>query len=111
MLRACMIDFKGNLDDHLPLIEFAYNNFYHSSIGMAPFEDLYGRRSRSPPGWFEVGEAALIGHEFVPGAMEKVWLIRERLKMAQSPEKSYEGVRRRQLEFDVGYWVLEKGEA
>ena len=44
MLRACVIDFRGNWDDHLPLIEFSYNNSYHSSIGMAPFEALYDRR-------------------------------------------------------------------
>ena len=53
---ACVIDFKGNLDDHLPLIEFSYNNSYHSSISMIPFEELYGRRCRSPVGWFEVGD-------------------------------------------------------
>ena len=47
MLRLCAIDFKGIWDDHLPLIEFAYNNSYHSSIQMAPFEALYGRRYRS----------------------------------------------------------------
>jgi len=44
MLRACVVNFKGSWDDHLPLIEFAYNNSYHSSIAMAPFEALYGRR-------------------------------------------------------------------
>ncbi|WMV50252.1 hypothetical protein MTR67_043637 [Solanum verrucosum] len=61
MLRACVIDFKGNWDDYLPLIEFSYNNSYLSSINMAPFEALYGRRCRSPIGWFEVGEVTLIG--------------------------------------------------
>ncbi|XP_070015847.1 uncharacterized protein [Nicotiana sylvestris] len=45
MMRACVIDFGGNLDDHLPLIEFSYNNSYQASIGMAPYEALYGRRS------------------------------------------------------------------
>ncbi len=84
MLRACVIDFKGSWDDHLPLIEFAYNNSYHSSIQMAPYEALYGRRCRSPVGWFEVGEAALIGPDSVLDAMEKVQLIRDRLKTAQS---------------------------
>ncbi|WMV54817.1 hypothetical protein MTR67_048202 [Solanum verrucosum] len=54
MLRACVIDFKGDWDDHLPLIEFSYNNNYHSSIGMAPFEALYGRRCRSPVGWMRL---------------------------------------------------------
>ena len=47
MLRACTIDFKGNWDKHLPLVEFAYNNSFHSSISMAPYEALYGRRCRS----------------------------------------------------------------
>ena len=50
MLRACVIDFKGSWDDHLPLIEFAYNNSYHSSIQMTRYEALYGCRCRSPVG-------------------------------------------------------------
>ena len=56
MLRACVIDFKGHWVDHLPLIEFAYNNSYHARIKMALFEASYGRRCRSPIGWYEVGE-------------------------------------------------------
>ncbi|WMV42311.1 hypothetical protein MTR67_035696 [Solanum verrucosum] len=44
ILRACMLDFKGNWDNHLPLIEFAYNNNNHSSIQLAPYKALYGRR-------------------------------------------------------------------
>ena len=39
MLRACIVDFKGNWDKHLPLVEFSYNNSYHSTISMAPYED------------------------------------------------------------------------
>ena len=61
MLRACALDFKGSWDNYLPLIEFAYNNSFHSSIGMVPFEALYGRKCRSPIGWFEVGEAPVSG--------------------------------------------------
>jgi len=75
-----VIDFKGNWDDHLPLTEFAYNNSYHASIGMTPFDALYRRTRRSPIGWFEMGEIILIGPELVHEAMEKVRLIRERLK-------------------------------
>ncbi|KAH0709023.1 hypothetical protein KY284_010450 [Solanum tuberosum] len=101
MLRVCVIDFKGNWDNHLPLIEFAYNNSYHSSIQMAPYEALYGRRCRSPIGWVEVGEAGLIGPDLVHQAMEKVKVIQERLKMAQSRQKSYTDVRRRPLEFEI----------
>ena len=84
MLRACALGFKGSWDDHLPLIEFAYNNNFHSSIGMTLFEALYGRKYRSPIGWFEVGEAAVSGPDLVFKVMEKVKLIRERLKTAQS---------------------------
>ena len=57
MLRACVIDYKGSWDDHFPLIKFAYNNSFHASIQMASYEALYGRRCRSPIGWYEVGES------------------------------------------------------
>ena len=67
-----MIDFKGSWDDHLPMIEFAYNNSYHSSIQMTPFEALYGLRCRSLGDWFGVGEAALIGPDSILYDMEKV---------------------------------------
>ena len=64
MLRACIIDFKGNWDKHLHLVEFAYNNNFHSSISMAPYEALYNWRCRSHIGWFEVGELSLLGPDF-----------------------------------------------
>ena len=96
-----MIDFKGSWGDHLSLIEFSYNNSYHSSIQMVPYEALYGCRCRFPIGWFEVGETTLIGPDLVLYAMEKVQLIRDRLKTSQSRQKSYADVRRRELEFQV----------
>ena len=108
MLRPCVIDFKGSWDDHLHLIEFAYNNSYHSIIQMAPYETLYGHRCRSSVGWFGVGETTLIGPDSVLYAMEKVQLIRDRLKTAQSRQKSYAYVRRRELEFQVDDWVFLK---
>ena len=108
MLRACVIDFKGSWDEHLPLIEFAYNNSYHASIQMAPFEALYGRKCRSSIGWFEVGEIALIGPDLVFDATEKVRLIRERLKSAQSRQKSYSDNRRKDIEFEDNDWVYLK---
>ena len=91
-----MIDFKGSWDHQLPLIEFPYNNSYYSSIQMAPYEALYGRRCRSLVGWFEVGEATLIGPDSVLYATEKVQLIRDRLKTAQSHQKSYADAREAQ---------------
>ena len=77
-----MIDFKGSRDDHLPLIEFSYNNSYYSSIQISPYESLYGCRCIFPVCWFEVGEIAMIGPKLVYSAMEKVQLIRDRLKTA-----------------------------
>ncbi|WMV41663.1 hypothetical protein MTR67_035048 [Solanum verrucosum] len=84
------------------------NNSYHSNIQMAPYKALYGKRSRSLIGWFEVGEAGLIGPDLVHQAMMKVKVIQERLKMAQSRQKSYTDVRRRELEFEVDDWVYLK---
>ena len=48
MLWGCVLDFTGNWDKYITLMEFAYNNSYQSSIGMAPYEALYGRRCRTP---------------------------------------------------------------
>ncbi|XP_070002081.1 uncharacterized protein [Nicotiana sylvestris] len=108
MLRACVLDLKGSWDDHLPLIEFSYNNSLHASIQMASFEALYGRRCRSPIGWLEVGEAELIGPYHVHQAMKKVKIIKELLKTAQSRQKSYSDIHRRDLEFKEDDWVFLK---
>ncbi|XP_075079905.1 uncharacterized protein LOC107779264 [Nicotiana tabacum] len=86
--------------------EFAYNNSYQASIGMTPYEALYRRRCRSPVGWFEAIEVPLIGPEFVCEALEKVQLIRERLRAAQNRQKSYSDKRHRELEFIVGDKIL-----
>ena len=75
MLQACVIDYGGNWDEHLPLVEFAYNNNYYSSIGMTPFEKLYGRRYRSPIGWFELRKADMFGPNLVYQDIEKVKVI------------------------------------
>ncbi|GJR65557.1 putative reverse transcriptase domain-containing protein [Tanacetum coccineum] len=88
MLRACVMDFGGSWDTHLPLIEFSYNNSYHTSIKCAPFEALYGRKCRSPVIWTKVGESQLIGPEIVQETTEKIVQIRERLKTARSRQKS-----------------------
>ena len=48
LLRDCVLELKGNWDDHFPIVEFGYNNSFQASIGMAHFEGLYGRRCRSP---------------------------------------------------------------
>lgn len=73
--------------DQLPLIEFFYNNSYHASVGMPPYEPLYGRTCKSPVHWNEVGEPKILGVELVQQTKEKVELIRKRLIGAQDRHK------------------------
>ncbi|GJV42598.1 putative reverse transcriptase domain-containing protein [Tanacetum coccineum] len=108
MLRACVIDFGGSWDVHLPLAEFSYNNSYHSSIRCAPFEALYGRKCRSLVLWAEIRESSLIGPELVQETTDKVVLIKEKLKAARDHQKSYADNRRKPLEFKVGDRVMLK---
>nr|GEW31559.1 putative reverse transcriptase domain-containing protein [Tanacetum cinerariifolium] len=72
MLRAYVIDFGGNWDVHLPLVELSYHNSYHLSIRCAPFEALYGRKCRSPVMWAEIEERSLIGPELIQETTDKV---------------------------------------
>ncbi|GJS85577.1 putative reverse transcriptase domain-containing protein [Tanacetum coccineum] len=86
MLRACVMDFGKGWDRHTPLVEFSYNNSYHTSIKAKPFEALYGRKCRSPICWAEVVDAQLTGPEI----------------------KSYADRRRKPLEFKVRDKVMLK---
>jgi len=108
MLRACAIDFGGSWEDHLPLVEFSYNNSYHAAIQMAPFRALYGKVCRSPLAWAEIGESQLIGPEIVVETTKVISQIKEKLQLARERQKKYADVRRRPLEFEVGDFVLLK---
>ncbi|GJQ97133.1 putative reverse transcriptase domain-containing protein [Tanacetum coccineum] len=79
MLRACVLDFGGSWDVHLPLVEISYNNSYHASVRCAPFEALY-----------------------VQETTENILQIKDRLKTARDRQKSYVGKRTKPLEFSVG---------
>ena len=80
LLRACALDLKGNWDDYLPIVEFAYNNSFQARIGMTPFEVLYGRRCSSPVCWDDVGEKKLLGPELVQLTIENVSLIKGKIE-------------------------------
>ncbi|XP_006598523.1 uncharacterized protein [Glycine max] len=75
LLRVCVLEQKGSWESFLPLIEFTYNNSFHSTIGMAPYEALYGRRCRTPLCWLELREDLTLGPEVVQQTTEKVKLI------------------------------------
>lgn len=108
MLHMCVLDFQGNLETHLPLVEFAYNDSYHSSLGIAPCEALYGRKCQSPICWAEDGDILLLGPELVQETTKKVKLIQQRLKTTQSRQKSYADVRRREGKYKGGNHVFIK---
>ncbi|GJZ34963.1 putative reverse transcriptase domain-containing protein [Tanacetum coccineum] len=82
MLRACVIDFGKGWVNHLPLVEFSYNNSYHASIKPTPFEALYGRKCHS--------------------------LIKQRIQAARDQQKSYADLKRKPMEFQVGDRVMLK---
>jgi len=84
MLRLCILDFKESWICHLPLVEFAYNNSFQATIGMAPYEALYGRKCRSPLYWDDVGERQLLRLELVQVMKAKISLIRKRMLTVQS---------------------------
>nr|GFA75033.1 putative reverse transcriptase domain-containing protein [Tanacetum cinerariifolium] len=81
MLRACAIDFGKGWVNHLPLVDFSYNNNYHASIKAAPFEALYGRKFQ----------------------------IKQRMQAARDRQKSYADLKRKPMEFQVGDKVMLKG--
>ena len=108
MLRACSLSWKDQWDRHLALVEFAYNNSYHSSINMAPFEALYGRPCKSPLSWLEVGENRLIGSALAQDCSEKIKLVRQRMLVAQQRQKQYVDKRRKDLVFQEGDHVFLK---
>ncbi|KAL0546232.1 hypothetical protein IC582_016138 [Cucumis melo] len=89
-------------------MEFAYKNSYQATIGMAPFESLYGRCCRSPVCWGEIGERRLLGPELVQTTNAAIQKIRARMLTEQSRQKSYTDVRCKDLEFDVGDMVFLK---
>ena len=84
MLRACALDFLGSWDSHLPLVEFAYNNSYQSSIDMALSEPLYGRKCRSPIHWHEAGKSKYLGPKLVEQANEVIEKIQHHMKTSQN---------------------------
>ena len=108
LLRSCMLEFGGNWEDLLPLVEFTYNNSHQATIGMASYKALYGRKCRTLIYWEEVGERKLLEPEMVQLTTDKVRVISKRMKEAQDRQKSCANNRRRPLEFQVGDKVFLK---
>lgn len=108
MLQSCVIDFQGSWEDFLPLAKFTYNNSFQSSIQMASYEALYGRKCRTPLCQTELGERQVLGPKLVFESEDKVKLIRDRLKATSDRQKSYTNLKRRDIEYSVGDYVFLK---
>ncbi|GKE05810.1 putative reverse transcriptase domain-containing protein [Tanacetum coccineum] len=108
MLHACVIDFGKGWDIHLPLVEFLYNNSYHTSIKAAPFESMYGRKCRSLVYWAEVEDAQLTGPEIVHETTKEIIQIKKCIQAARDRQKSYADRRHKPLEFQVEDKVMLK---
>jgi transposase InsO family protein len=108
MLRACALQDQLGWDKRLPYAEFSYNNSYQASLKMSLFEALYGRNCRTPLHWDQPGERQVFGPDILLEAEENIKMVRENLKAAQSRQRSYADIRRRELSFEVGYYVYLK---
>ena len=80
LFRTYVLDHLGAWDKVLPLINFTYNNSFHASIGMAPYETLYGRKCRTPLCWYQDGEVVLVGPELLAQNTKKVRIVRDRIQ-------------------------------
>ncbi|WVZ80963.1 hypothetical protein U9M48_028396 [Paspalum notatum var. saurae] len=108
MLRACAIQYGTSWDKSLPYAEFSYNNTYQASLKKSPFEALYGRRCRTPLFWNQTGEKQVFGPDLIRNAEQQIRMVCVNLRVAQSRQKSYANVRRRDLTFKVDDFVYLK---
>ncbi|GKE21740.1 putative reverse transcriptase domain-containing protein, partial [Tanacetum coccineum] len=108
MLRAYTIDFGNGWVNHLPLVEFSYNNSYYASIKAAPFEALYDQKCRLPMCWAEVGQVQLTGPKIVQETTEKIIQIKQMMQVARDRQKSYTDLKRKPMDFQVGDKVMLK---
>jgi hypothetical protein len=102
MLRACVLNDGPKRDQHLPLVEFSYNNSYQESIKMSHFDAFYGRSCHTPLSWSESGERVIFGPDVMTEVEEKVGQIHANILTVQSHQKSYTDKRCHALEFKVG---------
>lgn len=105
--ETCILDFGGSWEDYIPLIEFVYNDGYQSSIGMAPYKAIYGKKYMNPLTLIQVRDRQVIGSTFVDDIIIKILLIRERLNLVHDRQKYY-NQKHMLVEFQIGDLVYVK---
>ena len=108
MLRMYVMDKPSRWEDYLHLVEFAYNNGYHASLKMSPFEALYGRKCNTPVSWDNPADRVVVGPELLKEMEDQMIKIKHNLKVAQDRQKSYADSNRTHREFKVGDHVFLK---
>ncbi|KAA3473384.1 DNA/RNA polymerases superfamily protein [Gossypium australe] len=108
MLRCCVLEFEGNWEKYLPLVEFAYNNSFQSIIKMAPYKALYGHKCRTLLYWIELSEKKTYGVGLIRETEEKVKVIRDSLKVALDRQKLYVDLKHKDIESQIGDGVFLK---
>jgi len=108
MLRAYVMQKPTQWEEYLHLVEFAYNNGYHTSLQMSPFEVLYGRKCQTPSSWGGPKDKLRLGLEMLKEMEDMVKKVRANLKVAQDRQKSFADRKRRFKEYQVGDHVFVK---
>ena len=102
MLRMYYVDYPTKWEDYLYFIEFAYNNDYHSYLGMAPFEALYGQKCRTPLSLDNIKDWVTVRNDTIREMEEQIKGIWKRLKEVENQNKSYADLKRTPMEFSIG---------
>ena len=100
------MDNQTQWEKYLPLVEFSYNNSFHSSIRMPPYEALYGRPCRTSLSWDRLEYRVTVGPDLIQEMEEQVIQIRQRLKEAHDRQKSYVDAQRTDQIYKVGDQVF-----
>lgn len=79
MLRACILEMKGDWEGHFTMVEFSFNNIFQAIIKMGPYKALYGRKCKSLLCLDDVGERKILGPKYLQEVREQILLIRERI--------------------------------
>jgi hypothetical protein len=111
ILRMYVMDKPSRWEDYLHLVEFAYNNGYHASLKMSPFEALYGRKCNTPVSWDNRDDRAVVGPELRKEMEDQMIKIKKNLKASQDRQKSFADKNKTQREFKVGDHVFLKVKA
>jgi hypothetical protein len=106
ILRMYVMDKSSKWEDYLHLAEFAYNNGYHASLKMSPFEAIYGRKCNTPLIWDNPADRTVVGPELLKEMEDQMVKIKKNLKAAQDRQKWYADKNRFQREFKVSDHVF-----